>query len=134
MDRLGEAFSRADAVVVTLPATRATRGLIDAGAIAKLRPHALFCNVGRGSVVDQVALIEALRSGAIAGAVLDVFEPEPLPPDNPLWTLENVVFAPHTMALSVRENERLTDLFIENVRRFALAQPLLNRIDTVEFY
>jgi len=134
IDRLPEAFARADAAVVTLPATAATRGLVDAGALAALRPEAIFCNVGRGSVVDQDALVEALQRHAIAGAVLDVFEPEPLPPDNPLWTMENVVFAPHTMALSWRENERLVDLFIENLRRFDRGDALLNRIDTEEFY
>jgi phosphoglycerate dehydrogenase-like enzyme len=119
MKQLSDAFARADAAVVTLPATAATRGLIDARALAALGPEAIFCNVGRGSVVDQNALVAALQGGALAGAVLDVFEPEPLPPDNPLWTMENVVFAPHTMALSWRENERLVDLFIENLRRFA---------------
>jgi phosphoglycerate dehydrogenase-like enzyme len=132
--RLAEAFARADAAVVTLPATERTRGLIDARALGALPRHAVFCNVGRGSVVDQTALIAALQSGALAGAVLDVFEPEPLPADNPLWTLENVVFAPHTMALSWRENERLVDLFIENLGRFARGGALLNRIDTIEFY
>jgi phosphoglycerate dehydrogenase-like enzyme len=88
MRRLSEAFARADAAVVTLPATEATRGLLDARALAALRPHAIFCNVGRGSVVDQTALVVALQSGALAGAVLDVFEPEPLPADNPLWTFD----------------------------------------------
>jgi phosphoglycerate dehydrogenase-like enzyme len=134
MTRLSEAFARADAAVVTLPATDATRGLVDARALAALRSNAIFCNVGRGSVVDQTALVAALQGGTLAGAVLDVFEPEPLPPDNPLWTMENVVFAPHTMALSWRENERLVDLFIENLRRFARGDALLNRIDPVEFY
>lgn len=132
--RLAEAFADANAAVVTLPATGATRGLVDARALAALPRDAVFCNVGRGSVVDQAALIRALQTGALAGAVLDVFEPEPLPADNPLWTMENVVFAPHTMALSWRENERLVDLFIENMRRFARGDALLNRIDTEEFY
>jgi phosphoglycerate dehydrogenase-like enzyme len=134
MTRLAEAFARADAAVVTLPATAATRGLVDARALAALGPDAIFCNVGRGSVVDQSALVAALQRRALAGAVLDVFEPEPLPPEDPLWTMENVIFAPHTMALSWRENERLVDLFIENLRRFARGEPLLNRIDTDEFY
>jgi phosphoglycerate dehydrogenase-like enzyme len=79
-------------------------------------------------------LTEALERGAIAGAVLDVFEPEPLPPDDPLWSLENVIFSPHTMALSTRENERIVALFCDNLRRFADGRPLRNRIDTVEFY
>jgi phosphoglycerate dehydrogenase-like enzyme len=132
--RLGDAFAAADAVVVTLPGTEQTRHLIDGVAIARLRPNAIFCNVGRGSVVDQAALTLALERGAIAGAVLDVFDPEPLPPEDPLWTLENVVFSPHTMALSERENERIVDLFCDNLQRFARGAPLRNRIDTIEFY
>jgi phosphoglycerate dehydrogenase-like enzyme len=132
--RLAEAFAGANAAVVTLPATAATRGIVTASVLAALPRDAIFCNVGRGSVVDQAALIERLQTGALAGAVLDVFEPEPLPPDNPLWTMPNVVFAPHTMALSWRENERLVNLFIENMRRFARGDALLNRIDTEEFY
>jgi len=134
MARMGDAFEAADAVVVTLPGTAATEGLVDRAAIERLRPEAIFCNVGRGSVVDQVALTQALQRGAIAGAVLDVFSPEPLPPDDPLWTLENVVFSPHTMALSVHENERIVDLFCDNLGRFARNAPLRNRIDTTEFY
>jgi phosphoglycerate dehydrogenase-like enzyme len=132
--RMGDAFEAADAVAVTLPGTALTEGLVDRSAIERLRPGAVFCNVGRGSVVDQVALTQALQRGAIAGAVLDVFNPEPLPPDDPLWTLENVVFSPHTMALSVRENERIVDLFCDNLDRFARDAPLRNRIDTREFY
>jgi glyoxylate/hydroxypyruvate reductase A len=132
--RLREAFAEADAVVVTLPATEKTRGLVDRAALAALRPDAIFCNVGRGSVVDQEALTEALQSGALAGAVLDVTDPEPLPPDNPLWTLPNVVFAPHTMALSTHENERIVDLFCDNLRRYAAHRELRNRVDPIEFY
>ena len=128
------AFAQADAVVLTLPATEKTQGLVDAAALAALGRHAIVCNVGRGSVIDQTALVRALQTGALAGAVLDVVDPEPLPGDNPLWTMPNVVFAPHTMALSIRENERIVDLFCENIRRYADGRPLLNRIDPVEFY
>jgi len=132
--RMGDAFEAADAVVVTLPGTALTQGLVDRSAIERLRPDAIFCNIGRGSVVDQVALTQALQRGAIAGAVLDVFTPEPLPPEDPLWTLENVVFSPHTMALSVHENQRIVDLFRDNLDRFSRDVPLRNRIDTREFY
>ena len=131
---LRDAVAAADSVVVTLPGTAQTIGLISAEVIAAMRREAIFCNVGRGTVVDQAALVDALSAGRIAGAVLDVFDPEPLPPDNPLWTLENVVFAPHTMAYSTRENERVVDLFCDNLRRFASNAPLRNRIDPVEFY
>jgi phosphoglycerate dehydrogenase-like enzyme len=134
MTSLGDAFAQADVAVVTLPGTERTRGVVSDAVIARLRPNAIFCNVGRGSVVDQASLVRALASGAIAGAVLDVFEPEPLPPDDPLWTLENVVFSPHTMALSVRENERIVALFCDNLQRLEHGLPLRNRVDTVEFY
>lgn len=132
--RLAEAVREADALVVTLPATEKTRGLVDRQALAALPRQAIFCNVGRGSVVDQSALVEALQAGALAGAVLDVTDPEPLPPDNPLWSMPNVVFAPHTMALSVRENERIVDVFCDNLRRYAARGPLRNRVDPKEFY
>jgi phosphoglycerate dehydrogenase-like enzyme len=132
--RLSEAVRDADALVVTLPATEKTQGLVDRATLAALPPQAIFCNVGRGSVVDQAALVEALQAGALGGAVLDVTDPEPLPPDNPLWTMPNVIFAPHTMALSIRENERIVDLFCDNLRHYAAREPLRNRIDCKEFY
>jgi phosphoglycerate dehydrogenase-like enzyme len=132
--RMPEAFRRADAVAVTLPATEQTHGLVDRAALDALRPSAIFCNVGRGSVVDQAALAEKLSAGAIAGAVLDVCDPEPLPPEHPLWSLPNVIFAPHTAALSVHENERIVELFCDNLQRFEAGLPLRNRIDAREFY
>jgi phosphoglycerate dehydrogenase-like enzyme len=134
MARIGDAFAAADAVVVTLPGSAATARLVDAATLGRLRPQAIFCNVGRGSVVDQAALTHALETSAIAGAVLDVFDPEPLPAGDRLWTLDNVIFSPHTMALSVHENERIVDLFCDNLDRFARGAPLRNRIDTREFY
>jgi phosphoglycerate dehydrogenase-like enzyme len=132
--RLREAVAMADAVAVTLPGTDQTRGLFDAATIAAMKPNAIFGNVGRGSVVDQDALIEALQRGAIAGAVLDVFTPEPLPNDNPLWTMENVIFAPHTAALSNLENARVVALFCDNLKRRAAGQPLRSVVNTAEFY
>jgi phosphoglycerate dehydrogenase-like enzyme len=129
-----DAYRRADAIVVTLPGTAATRNLIDRATIESWRPSTIFINVGRGTVVDQAALIDALASGAIRGAVLDVFTPEPLPPDNPLWTLPNVVFSPHTAALSVRENQRIVDLFCDNLRRYVAGERLRNIVDVKEFY
>jgi phosphoglycerate dehydrogenase-like enzyme len=129
-----EAYRRADAIVVTLPGTQSTRNLIDRATIESFKASAVFINVGRGMVVDQVALTDALAGGAIRGAVLDVFSPEPLPPDNPLWTLPNVVFSPHTAALSVRENQRIVDLFCDNLRRFTAGEPLRNVVNVREFY
>ncbi len=134
MADIGAACERSQAIVVTLPGTAATRGLITRSMIAAWGPSTVFINVGRGSVIDQAALIDALTSNAIAGAVLDVTDPEPLPPDNPIWTLPNVVFSPHTSALSVRENERIVDLFCDNVRRYRVGEPLRNVVNTTEFY
>jgi phosphoglycerate dehydrogenase-like enzyme len=132
--QLVEVAAQSDAVVVTLPGTPLTEKLVGRAAIGAMKRGAVFGSVGRGTVVDQDALIEALRSGAIAGAVLDVFTPEPLPPDNPLWTMENVVFAPHTAALSVHENARIVELFCDNLERFAGGRPLRNVVSTTEFY
>jgi phosphoglycerate dehydrogenase-like enzyme len=134
VDAAADAYRRADAIVVTLPGTAATRGLIDQPTIESWKPSAVFINLGRGAVVDEAALIDALERGAIRGAVLDVFTDEPLPPDNPLWTLPNVIFSPHTAALSVRENQRIVELFCDNIRRFAAGEPLRNVVNTTEFY
>ncbi len=131
---LVEVVAQSDAVVVTLPGTPLTEELFGRTAIGAMKRDAVFGSVGRGTVVDQDALVEALRSGAIAGAVLAVFTPEPLPPDNPLWTMENVVFSPHTAALSVHENARIVDLFCDNLERFAAGRPLRNIVSMTEFY
>jgi len=134
VDAPGDAYRRAQTIVLTLPGTAATRGLIDRATIESWQPATVFINVGRGAVVDQAALTDALASGAIRGAVLDVFSPEPLPAGDPLWTLPNVIFSPHTAALSVRENQRIVDLFCDNIRRFAAGGPLRNRVNVTEFY
>jgi phosphoglycerate dehydrogenase-like enzyme len=133
-DRLDDLLGRADAVVVTMPLTAETRGMLDERAIARIRPGAILVNVGRGGVVDEAAMIQALRSGRLAGAALDVFATEPLPADNPLWDLPNVLISPHTAALSVREDERIVELFEENLRRYLRGEDLLNRVDTTLFY
>jgi glyoxylate/hydroxypyruvate reductase len=125
---LHECLGEADALVVSAPLTEETRGLIDAAAIARMKPGAIFVNVGRGGVVDEPALIEALRSGKLAGAALDVFGSEPLDADSPLWDLENVLLAPHTAGLSIRENERIAALFVENLGRYLRGEPLRNRV------
>lgn len=124
----------ADAVVVTLPLTDETRGLIDRRRIESMKPGVVFVNVGRGAVVEEDALVDALRSGHVSGAALDVFAEEPLPAESPLWELENVIVSPHTAALSSHENERIVELFAENLRRYLAGEPLLSRIDTAVFY
>ena len=131
---LRDALRVADAVVVTLPATDRTEKLVDAESLAALKPSALFVNVGRGSVVDQATLVAMLQSGRLAGAVLDVFEAEPLPPQHPLWTMQNVILSPHTAALSLLENRRIVDLFCNNLVRLAAGTPLRNAVNLEEFY
>lgn len=124
----------ADAVVLSLPATAETRGLFGRELIARLPSHAIVVNVGRGAVVDEAALVTALREGRLAGAALDVTTVEPLPPDSPLWGLPNVLLTPHTMALSPAENARIVDLFADNLRRFLDRRPLRNLVDPELFY
>jgi phosphoglycerate dehydrogenase-like enzyme len=133
-DRLPELAGRADAMVVSLPLTEATAGLIDKATIERLPPGCIFVNVGRGGVVDEEALVEALRGRRIAGAVLDVFATEPLPPSSPLWTLPNVLVSPHGAALSERENERIVELFVANLRRFLDGRPLVNAVEPGVWY
>ena len=132
--KLGELVGAADAIVITLPLTDETRGLIDRATIARMRQGAILVNVGRGAVIDEEALIEALRSGKLAGAALDVFAEEPLPETSPFWKLENVLISPHTAAFSLHENARIVELFAENLRRYLRGEELLSRVDTSVFY
>ncbi|HEY8722413.1 MAG TPA: D-2-hydroxyacid dehydrogenase [Gaiellaceae bacterium] len=133
-EELGELVGAADAIVITLPLTEETRGLIDRETIGRMRDGAILVNVGRGAVIDEEALIEALRSGKLAGAALDVFAEEPLPSESPLWSMENVIVSPHTAALSWHENERIVELFAENLRRYLRGDELLSRVRTSSFY
>jgi phosphoglycerate dehydrogenase-like enzyme len=129
-DRLRDALGEADYVVVTLPGTLETRHLLDADAIDAMKPGAYFMNVGRGSVVDEGALVETLQRGHLSGAALDVFEVEPLPEENPLWELENVIISPHaTDVVPSIINKRQTDLFCENLRRYLDGDSLVNVLD-----
>ncbi len=125
---------RADAIVVSLPLTAETESLIDAQAIGRIKQGAVLVNVGRGEVIAEPELAEALRKGKLGGAALDVFATEPLPADSPLWELPNVLIAPHTAALSLHENERIVALFIENLRRYLRGEELLNRVDPELLY
>jgi phosphoglycerate dehydrogenase-like enzyme len=133
-EQLPELVAEAHAIVLSLPLTDETQGLIDRETIARMRDGAIFVNVGRGQVVDEDALIEALRSGKLAGAALDVTYTEPLPPESPLWELENVILSPHTAAFSWHENERIVELFAENLRRYLSGGELLSRVRTSGFY
>jgi phosphoglycerate dehydrogenase-like enzyme len=125
---------QADSVVITLPLTDETRGMFDRRRIGLMKPGAILVNIGRGPVVEEDALIDALRSGRLRGAALDVFETEPLPRDSPLWDLDNVILSPHTAAQSIHENERIVELFAENLRRYLAGEELRSRIRTDLFY
>jgi phosphoglycerate dehydrogenase-like enzyme len=116
-----------DYLVCVVPNTGETRRLIDRDFLAALPPRAVFINPGRGSVVDEQALAEALRAGRLAAAVLDVFQEEPLPPDHVLWRTPNVIITSHTAALSAPED--IAPVFIENFRRMTSGAPLQYRVD-----
>lgn len=124
----------ADAVVLALPGTPGTNGLFSRSLIDRLPAHAIVVNVGRGSTIDEAALIDALSEGRIAGAALDVTSIEPLPQDSPLWTLPNVLISPHTASVTSAENGRIVDLFCDNVRRFSEGRPLRNVVDIQHYY
>ncbi len=118
-----------DYVALTLPLTEATYHLIDAAALAAMKPTAVLINISRGDIVDEKALIAALEKGAVRGAALDVFHTEPLPPDNPLWKLPGALISPHISGFTPRYDERAADLFAENLRRYVVGEPLLNVVD-----
>jgi phosphoglycerate dehydrogenase-like enzyme len=116
-----------DYVVCVMPNTPATVRLVDATFLAALPPRAVFINPGRGSVVDEAALADALQAGRIAGAVLDVFQTEPLPPEHPLWRTPNTIVTSHTAALS--DPVDIAPIFIENYRRLVAGRPLEHQVD-----
>nr|WP_249730175.1 D-2-hydroxyacid dehydrogenase [Chelatococcus sp. YT9] len=119
-----------DALVVTLPLSAQTRHIIDADALACLPPHAVLVNVSRGGTVDAIAVAEALQTGRLGGAALDVTEPEPLPADDPLWATPNTIITPHVAGFgSAALAGRLGSLVAANARRFATGQDLLHRVD-----
>ena len=118
-----------DALVIACPLTDETRLLIDAAEIAALKPGAVLVNVGRGAVVNEAAMIEALTSGHIRGAAIDAFTTEPLPTDNPLWDLPNVLISPHSASTVAAENGRIVDIFLDNLGRFAEGRPLRNQFE-----
>jgi phosphoglycerate dehydrogenase-like enzyme len=133
-DRLRELAPRADVLLITLPELPETVGLVDRAVLGALPRGAVVVNVGRGRVVDEAALVELLGTRHLAGAALDVTAEEPLPADSPLWELPNVILSPHTAALSPREDERIVDLFLDNLRRLEDGRPLRNRITTARRY
>jgi len=126
-DRLDEVLPEADFVFVSTPATVETVNLLDRRRLSSMKRGAGLINVGRGSVVDYQALSDLLRSGHIGGAILDVFEPEPLPESSPLWSIPNLIVTPHVSADDGSSYAQLTiDLFLRNLRHYLAGEPLLN--------
>jgi glyoxylate/hydroxypyruvate reductase len=126
---LDAALPGTDVLVLCCPLTPQTEGLIGARQLARLPRHAVLVNIARGQVVDQDALVEALAQDRLGGACLDVFTPEPLPADSPLWGMDNVLISPHSASTVATENARLTDLFLDNLDRFRAGRPLRNRYE-----
>jgi phosphoglycerate dehydrogenase-like enzyme len=131
LESLCEVAAEADYLVLTLPLTRASRGTIDSGVLASLPRTAWLINVSRGALVDEDALLDALRAGRLAGAILDVTSTEPLPAGHPLWDAPNVTITPHVSGATDRFRD---ELVIENVRRYLAGEPLLNPIDPARGY
>jgi glyoxylate/hydroxypyruvate reductase len=133
-DQIHRALPQVDALVLACPLTEQTRGLIGAAELALMRPGSVLVNISRGPVVDEGALVSALRSGHLGGACLDVFATEPLPGGSPLWDMPNVIISPHSAATVAAENGLLTDLFIDNLHRWLAGRPLRNTYDRAAGY
>jgi len=133
-EELAEALAEAEFLVLIAPHTEETEGMIGADELAALPKGATLINIGRGALVDEVALIEALRRGHLGGAYLDVFVEEPLPADSPLWSMPNVLVSPHSASTSDRENSRIVDLFCENLGRYLAGEQLLNVLAPGDLY
>ncbi len=134
MEELKEVLGQVDAVVLALPGTDLTHHIIDGSVFDAMKPGITFVNVGRGSTVDEEALIEALRRGTVGYAALDVFEVEPLPARSPLWDMSNVIISPHGAAITVEEDRMIAELFAENATRLLDGRPMRNLVNIDEFY
>ena len=134
MARLDEALGEADYVVLAVPSTPETRGFINAERLGAVKPGALLVNIARGDVVDEQALLDALRAGPLGGAALDVTAQEPLPVDSPLWSQPNVIISPHLSGASDHYSERLTDLLLDNIARYRVGRPLRNLVNVARGY
>jgi phosphoglycerate dehydrogenase-like enzyme len=131
---LGKLLAQSDFVLMAAPLVSATQSLLNSERIALMKPDSFLINVGRGPQVDEDALADALRSRRIAGAALDVFEHEPLPPESPLWDLDNLLITPHTAGLTAKLWDRHYDLFSENLRLYLSHQPLRYVVDKGKGY
>jgi phosphoglycerate dehydrogenase-like enzyme len=130
LENIREMLPLADVIVLSVPHTPDTEKMIGAKEFGAMQKGTYFINIARGAVVDEPALIEALQSGQLAGAALDVFAKEPLPAESPLWCMPNVIISPHSACTSDRENLRLTELLCDNMQRFLNDEPLRNVLNT----
>lgn len=125
---LPQIIGEADHIVITLPGTTETEGLLDEALLARTKPGVNIINVGRGTVIDEPALIEALNSEHVGSAALDVFAAEPLPKDSPLWDMPQVIVSPHSIALDDKEEDRVVDVFVHNLRSYLAGEALINKV------
>ncbi len=132
--KLSTLLEAADYLVLAVPRTPQTEGLIGAREFEAMNPGAVLINVARGAVVDEGAMIAALRSGRLGGAALDVLAKEPPADDNPLWDMPHVLICPHSASTVDTENAHLTALFCDNLRRYLNGQPLINVFDRQRLY
>ncbi len=132
--RLHEALPAADFVLIAAPETAETKHLIGAVEIARMKRGARLLNVGRGSLLDEKALVQALESGALGGAALDVTQTEPLPSESPLWKAPNLFITPHTSGVSDQLWDRQTAILIDLLERWFTGQELFNRVDFARGY
>ena len=133
-DQLHQFLAECDFVVVTAPATAETRGIFDTAAFRAMKPSAYWICISRGGIANDEALLRALRERWIAGAGLDAQGQEPLPPDSPFWTLDNVIITPHNGATTAATAQRGVEYFIENLGRFVRGEPLVNVVDKIAGY
>ncbi len=133
-DELHTALGGAEHLVLSAPHTPETEGLIGAAELALLAPGAIVVNVARGALIDESALVDALESGHVGGAALDVFQEEPLSTDSPFWTMPDVLVCSHSAGTTDRENERITEIFCDNLRRYLAGERLRNVLDTNRMY
>lgn len=134
MPELNEILSKSDVVVLTIPYTEATHHLIDEEELKAMKQEAVLINVSRGSIINEAALIKHLKEGNLLGAALDVFEEEPLPVDNPLWSFERVIITPHNSWISELRNDRKYIMIYKNMKRFLVGKDITNKVDIIRGY
>jgi phosphoglycerate dehydrogenase-like enzyme len=133
-DGTDDVLAASDYVVLLLPSTEATRGLIDAKRLAHMKTGAWLLNFGRGDLIVDADLVDAVQRGTIAGAVLDVYRTEPLPPEHPFWTTDGILVLPHVGGLHPERDALVAELFVDNLRRYLAGQPLLQVVDRARGY